>query len=137
MKTKLGLFDVDEEEIIRFPNGLPGFEGLKKFSLVARADTEPIKWLISLEDENIALPVVDPWIVLKDYSFELDEESFEELGRPKKDKTLILVVVNLHSKEVSVNMAAPIVVNLENGVGAQIILDDGKYSVKHVIGTGK
>ncbi len=137
VKTKLGFFDIDEKEIISFPNGLPGFEKLRKFCLVSRADTEPVKWLVSIEDENIALPVVDPWLIMEDYSFDLDEESFEDLGRPDKDKTLVLVVMNLHSEDVSANMAAPIVVNLEKGIGEQVILENGKYSVKYPIGTRK
>ena len=130
-KTKLGIFDIEEEEIIEFENGLPGFENLRKFSLISRADTEPIKWLISLEDERIALPVIDPWLIVEDYSLNLDNETVKTLENPKADRTLVLAVIDLHSKNVSVNLAAPIIVNLDKAIGVQTIIDDARYTVKH------
>ncbi|WP_456400882.1 flagellar assembly protein FliW [Mesoaciditoga sp.] len=136
-KTKLGVLDIDREEIILFKNGMPGFEHLRRFCLVSRADTEPIKWLVSLEDERIALPVVDPWIVISDYSFELNEEILRELENPKKDRVLVLVVMDLHSKDVTVNTLAPIVINLDKGVGEQVILEDERYQVRHPLKSGK
>ena len=136
-KTKLGTFEIDEKEIILFKNGLPGFENLRRFCLISRADTEPIKWLVSLEDERVALPVVDPWIILGDYSFELDKKKKKKLENPTKDRTLVMVVIDLHSENVSANMAAPIVINLDKGVGEQIILEDERYSVRHPLKGGK
>jgi len=136
-KTKLGLLDIDREEIILFKNGIPGFENLRRFCLVSRADTEPIKWLVSLEDENIALPVVDPWMVINDYSFELNEEFLKNLENPKKDRVLVLVVMDLHSQNVTVNMAAPIIINLDKGIGEQVILEDERYQVRHPLNAGK
>jgi flagellar assembly factor FliW len=137
VKTKLGVLDVDKEEIILFKNGLPGFEELRRFCLISRADTEPIKWLVSIEDEHVALPVVDPWIVKSDYSFELDEESQKKLEYPKKDRAMVVVVIDLHSEKVSVNMIAPIVINLDKGIGEQIILEDERYSVRYPLNEGK
>ncbi|WP_036225967.1 flagellar assembly protein FliW [Mesoaciditoga lauensis] len=136
-KTKLGTFEIDEKEIILFKNGLPGFENLRRFCLISRADTEPIKWLVSLEDERVALPVVDPWIILGDYSFELNKETLGKLENPTKDRTLVMVVIDLHSENVSANMAAPIVINLDKGVGEQIILEDERYSIRHPLKGGK
>ena len=137
VKTKLGTFDIDEKEVILFKNGLPGFESLRKFCLISRMDTEPIKWLVSLEDEQVALPVVDPWIVMSDYSIQLDEESLKKLEYPKKDRTLVMVVIDLHSENVSVNMLAPIIINLDKGVGEQVIVEDERYSVRHPLKGGK
>ncbi len=137
VKTKLGTFDIDEKEVILFKNGLPGFESLRKFCLISRMDTEPIKWLVSLEDEQIALPVVDPWIVMSNYSIQLDEESLKKLEYPKKDRTLVMVVIDLHSENVSVNMLAPIIINLDKGVGEQVIVEDERYSVRHPLKGGK
>lgn len=130
-KTKLGILDIEEEEIIEFENGLPGFENLRKFSLISRTDTEPIKWLISLEDGRIALPVIDPWLIVEDYSLNLDNETVKTLENPKADRTLVLAVIDLHSKNVSVNLAAPIIVNLDKAIGVQAIIDDTRYTVKH------
>ncbi len=136
-KTKLGILDIEEEEIVEFGDGLPGFEDLRKFSLISRADTEPIKWLISLENEKIALPVIDPWLIVEDYSLNLDNETMITLENPKAERTLVLAVIDLHSENVSVNLAAPIVVNLDKAIGVQVIIDDARYSVKYPLKSGK
>ncbi len=136
-KTKLGILEIEEEEIIEFKNGLPGFEDLRKFSLISRADTEPIKWLISLEDEKIALPVIDPWLIVENYSLNLDDETVEKLGNPQAGRILILAVIDLHPENVSVNLAAPIIINLDKATGIQMIMDDTRYSVKHPLKSGK
>ncbi len=134
VKTKLGIFDITEKETITFENGIPGFEALKNFSLVSRADTEPIKWLVSIEDENVALPVVDPWLLVSDYSFNLEEEELEMLGGPQKENLLILSVIDLHTENVTVNLMAPIVINLEKAVGIQTVLNDTGYSTRYPVG---
>lgn len=136
-KTKLGILEIEEEEIIEFKNGLPGFEDLRKFSLISRADTEPIKWLISLEDEKTALPVIDPWLIVENYSLNLDDETVEKLGNPQAGRILILAVIDLHPENVSVNLAAPIIINLDKATGIQMIMDDTRYSVKHPLKSGK
>ena len=59
-KTKLGEMDLSEKEIITFEEGIPGFDHLRKFAIVSVARTEPIKWLVSLEDKDVALPIIDP-----------------------------------------------------------------------------
>jgi len=133
VKTKLGFIDVDKEEIINFKNGIPGFEHLKKFSLISRPDTEPVKWLVSLEDEDVALPVVDPWIIVENYSLTLSEEALAELDYPKENRVLVLAVVDLHSENVTVNLLAPVIINLDKAIGAQLILDDARYTTRYPI----
>lgn len=134
VRTKLGILDIGDNETINFHFGIPGFENLKKFSMISRADTEPIKWLVSLEDENVALPIVDPWLILPDYAFDLDDEALEFLGKPLKENLLIMSVIDLHSENVSVNLMAPIVVNIEKALGIQFITNDTGYSAKHPVG---
>ncbi len=136
IKTRLGLIDVDKEEIINFKDGVPGFEHLKKFSLISRPDTEPVKWLVSLEDADVALPVIDPWLIVENFSFDLNEEALEKLENPKKNRVLVLAVVDLHSENVTVNLLAPVVINLDKAIGVQLILDDTRYTTRYPIKTG-
>ncbi len=131
-ETKVGTFDISEENIINFKNGIPGFEDLKKFAVVSLTQTEPIKWLVSLEDKNIGLPIVDPWIVFSDYSINLSQSVLDELGNPKRENILVFCVISL-KEPVTMNLVAPIVINLEKGIGMQIILEGTNYSVREPI----
>jgi len=58
--TRFGRFTVNDEDLIHFPKGIPGFETHKKWAL-AGEDDSPIKWLQSLSDGDVALPVVVPY----------------------------------------------------------------------------
>ena len=66
-----GEIDIDDSKIITFENGIIGFSDLKKFALIFDSEKKNkggISWLQSLEDGNMALPVLDPLIVKPDYS---------------------------------------------------------------------
>lgn len=136
VKTKLGFIDINEEEIINFKKGIPGFEHLRKFSLVSRPDTEPIKWLVSLEDPDVALPVVDPWIIVEDYSLTLEEEALADLDHPQRDRVLVLAVMDLHSENITINLLSPLVINLDKAIGVQLILDNTPYTTRHPVKVG-
>lgn len=131
-ETKVGNFEISDENIINFDSGIPGFETFKKFSIISLIDTEPVKWLASLEDKNLALPIIDPWIAFKDYTINLSESVLQELENPKKENVIVFCVIAL-KPTVTVNLLAPIVVNLEKGMGIQAILSDTNYTTKHPI----
>ncbi|MFY9403029.1 MAG: flagellar assembly protein FliW, partial [Defluviitoga tunisiensis] len=58
--TKLGSVKIDKEKIIEFEYGIPGFENLRKFALLQPESSFPIMWLVSLEDKQVAFPVILP-----------------------------------------------------------------------------
>lgn len=131
-ETKVGIFDISEENIINFNNGIPGFEAFKKFAIISLIETEPVKWLASLEDKNLAMPLIDPWIAFKDYTINLSDSVLKELENPKKENVIVFCVVSL-KPIVTVNLLAPIIVNLEKGIGAQVILSDTDYTTRHPV----
>lgn len=132
--TKLGELELQENEIITFPNGIPGFEHLKRFSVISLTETSPICWLVSLEDDSVALPIIDPWLVVEDYEVNLSEEDVEVLGVEDPSDLVVWVVVTIppgSPEQATVNLKAPVVVNLRNGTGLQVILD--KYELRYPI----
>uniref|UniRef100_A0A7C4W4P2 Flagellar assembly factor FliW n=1 Tax=Fervidobacterium thailandense TaxID=1008305 RepID=A0A7C4W4P2_9BACT len=132
--TKLGELELQENEIITFPNGIPGFEHLKRFSVISLTETNPICWLVSLEDDSVALPIIDPWLVVEDYEVNLSEEDVEVLGVEDPSDLVVWAVVTIppgSPEQATVNLKAPVVVNLRNGTGLQVILD--KYELRYPI----
>jgi len=135
-KTKLGEMDLSEKEIITFEEGIPGFDHLRKFAIVSVARTEPIKWLVSLEDRDVALPIIDPWIVRLDYHVDISEKDVQDLDIEKdEDVSVWCVVVIPKDKpdDATINLLAPIVVNMKNGKAKQIIMETDEYTIKHRI----
>lgn len=135
-KTKLGEMDLSEKEIITFEEGIPGFDHLRKFAIVSVARTEPIKWLVSLEDRDVALPIIDPWIVRLDYHVDIPERDVQDLGIEKNEDVSVWCVVVIPKDkpdDATINLLAPIVVNMKNGKAKQIIMETDEYTIKHRI----
>ena len=83
VKTRVGVNEVDikDEKIIRFINGILGFEDHKKYILLDHPGTDVIKWLQSIEDPNITLPVVNPGYFFKTIALKLMKKIFQTKNR--------------------------------------------------------
>ncbi|WP_346913609.1 flagellar assembly protein FliW [Clostridium sp.] len=121
--------------IITFNNGLPGFESLKTFVLEDIEGSEPFKMLKSTEDENIGFVTIVPFDFKVDYEVKLTEDVINSLKVEAPEDVLILNTVTLNSdvKRITTNLKAPIVINLRNNLGYQMILDRENYSIKHLL----
>lgn len=119
--------------IITFNNGLPGFESLKTYVLEDIDGSEPFKLLKSTEDENIGFVTIVPFDFKVDYEVKLTEAVINSLKIEVPEDVLILNTVTLNSdiKKITTNLKAPIIINLKNNLGYQMILDRENYSIKH------
>lgn len=74
-----------------------------------------ISWLQSIEEPGFALPVIDPLIIKEDYNPHVEHELLKNLGSLTEENTYVLVTVTVPSdvKKLSVNLKAPIVINVE------------------------
>ncbi|WP_343823715.1 flagellar assembly protein FliW [Clostridium subterminale] len=119
--------------IITFNNGLPGFESLKTFVLEDIEGSEPFKMIKSIEDENIGFVTIVPFDFKVDYEVKLTEAVINSLKVEAPEDVLILNTVTLNSdvKKITTNLKAPIIINLKNNLGYQMILDRENYSIKH------
>lgn len=128
-----GEIEYEEKDIITFKKGLPGLEGLKKFILFPVEDNEMFSILHSIEDENTGLVVTSPFNVLNDYEFKLDEEKMKELQIESHENVIVLNTVTLSStvENITINLKAPIIINIKMKLGEQIILDNSNYLIKY------
>lgn len=127
-----GEMQYEENNIIAFNKGIPGFNELKKFILLDLQEYEPFKLLQSLEDDEISLIVTSPYEFLKEYEIKLSEETIKNLKIDSPEQVMILTTVTLNSdpKKITTNLQGPIVINTSNNFGEQIVLDNSKYKVK-------
>lgn len=135
--TKLfGEIEISEEKIITFGNGIIGFSDLKKFTLVYDEENQgaAISWLQSLDEPAFAIPVMNPLLIKESYDPFIDDELLKPLGEitPENSYVLVTVTVPKEIKELSVNLKAPIVINVDEKKGSQIIVEDN-FPVKYLI----
>jgi flagellar assembly factor FliW len=132
--SNFGVIEVEEDKIITFKDGIPGFEQYKKYIEIVNQDKDnPFHWLQCIEDSNLAFVVINPFEVLPDYEFKLDKELINELEikEPSDVKVLSIVVVPEKAENITINLKAPTIINTNSNYGKQYIMDSDKYNVRH------
>lgn len=132
-----GEIEVDESKIITFPSGIIGFPDLQKFLLIHDEEkvNNMISWLQSIDEPAFAMPVVDPLRILDSYNPVVEDELLSDLEELDENEMLVQVTVTVPQdiSKMTVNLAAPIVVNAKNMKAVQIIIDEPGYAVKYPI----
>lgn len=124
----LGEIHYTEQDIIIFEDGIPGFEGNKKFIFLPSGDDEfPFHYLQSIEEADLAFIVTDPFLFEPTYDFEISDTDAKKLGVEGLDDlshVMILSVVNIpeNIEATTMNLMAPILINKEVNKGKQIVL---------------
>lgn len=132
--SRFGEVEVDDKLVFDFIEPILGYDRLKKFVLVDNTPDSPFKWLQSAEDPNVAFPVTFPAYFGINYQFTLPDEKAERLSVTSADNVLSFNIVCIpqgNPQESTVNLLGPIVINIENKKGIQLVLTDTKYTVKH------
>lgn len=139
IKTKcFGDVDVAPEKIIHFENGLMGFEEFKEYTILFDSEkkaNKTIMWLQSVEEQALALPVVDPMIISEVYNPVVEDELLSSVGEFAEDDMLILVTLTVPSDitKMTANYKAPIIINAGTLKGIQLIAENEEYLVKQPV----
>ncbi|HBG5719339.1 TPA: flagellar assembly protein FliW [Clostridioides difficile] len=118
---------------VTLKKGILGFENLKEYELLDIEDNDSLKEFNSTEEEGIGFVVVSPLEIINEYEIVLNQETIEKLEvKSPKDVVLFnIITLGQTFEESTVNMKAPIVINIKTNFGMQIILQDDKYSIRH------
>ena len=117
---------------ILFEKGIPGFESYNYFKISVIEGNEKFYTIISKDDSNIGFISISPFEVKKDYEIDLDDEFIKELDIQNEKDVLVLCIITLGKtlKDSTANLKAPIIINIKNNKGKQLILQDDKYKIK-------
>lgn len=131
--TRFGELQVNKDDILKFQEGLLGFETLKQFFVVDPGDNTLILWLQSIDDAKVAFPIIEPKIFKPDYVAKLLPADMRnvELESISNAKIYSILTIPSNITAMSANLKAPIVINNEKKIARQIVLQDNKLSVKH------
>ena len=143
MKANTRLFgevDIEEVKIITLEKGMIGFPDLKKFTLIFDVEKEKnlIKWLQSMDDPDIAFPVVEPTEIIPEYNPVVNHELLAGLGEVTTENIYVLTTITVpkNIEKMSVNLKAPIVINTDTRKGCQMIVEDDfpvRYQIYHLL----
>lgn len=118
---------------VTLKKGILGFEDLREYELLDIENNDVLKEFNSTEENCIGFIVVSPFEIMNEYEIFLSQETIEKLDIKSPNDIMLFNIITLGStlEESTVNMKAPIVINIKNNFAMQIILPDEEYSIKH------
>ena len=133
--SRFGTIDISEKEIVRFPEGLYGFEKETEFTLLPFNPNieSPMEWLQSLRSRELAFIVTDPFLFVPEYKMVLSDSEMDQLKLESMESVAVRVIVTIpkvHS-EMTANLVAPLVINQKNRLAKQVVLTSAEYDTKH------
>jgi len=132
--SKFGEIEVNKESIFNFVSPIIGFKDLKEYALVDYKPDSPFKWLQSMEDMDLAFPITLCSFFGIDYQFDIPDEEANQLEITSGDDIFVCNIANIPSSNpqgATINMLAPIVINIVNKKAMQIILKNTDFEVRH------
>lgn len=136
--TRFGPVEMDEEKVIIFSRGIPGFENLRRFFILPAGDTEDIQWLQAIDDPAVALLIIDPFKYFRGYCVDIPGSDLQELQIKDSNQALVAAVVTIPGNDpanATANLLAPIIINTGLNKARQVILSDTSYTTRHKLFT--
>ncbi len=119
--SRFGRIDVDAADILRFPSGLPGLEDCREWALLADSSNDALGWLQSTTRVDVALAVVSPRRFVPEYQVRIPRSELSPLSIDDMRQAQVVVIVGQNGRGLTLNLKAPIVINLEGRTGRQVI----------------
>lgn len=135
-QTRLfGEITIEDDKVLEFPNGIIGIEDKHKFAIIYdidRGEDSAIRWIQSMEDPYLALPVIEPYAILDEYNPMIEDALLEVLDSPADEDIVVFLTLIISSDvmKITANLKAPIIVNSRTCKGGQIIVENPDYEAK-------
>ncbi len=131
IKTRdFGEMEIDESTIITVPEGIIGFENVKRYTLISPlGDNMFPMWLQAVDSVEPCFVVYNPTQIYVDYRFEIsdDEQELLKLDESKPYVCLAVAIVPDDYKKTTINLRCPIVLNMKDNIAAQVMLEDYEF----------
>ncbi|MCX8111080.1 MAG: flagellar assembly protein FliW, partial [Syntrophorhabdaceae bacterium] len=107
----------------RLKGRIIGFEEFGEYVLDAPFGEDSPFRVLQCVDHEISFVVVNPYYILEDYSFDIDDQIAEELIEKKDAEATIAVlcIVRPNDKTLYVNLRSPIIVNTARSRFVQVV----------------
>jgi flagellar assembly factor FliW len=127
--VRFGTLDVNKNQVIHFPKGILGFPNERAFVLIEKAEGAQAGYLVSASTPWLAFPVMDAALLAPFYPNPSAQIIAKNAGLACDDVAMLLVMSRQNgSAQLSVNMLAPLVIDMTTRSGAQVMLDSTRYS---------
>jgi flagellar assembly factor FliW len=128
--SRFGAVAIETDDILHFPSGLAGLRDCRHWVLLADAQNDALGWLQSTSRPEIALAVLTPRRFVPDYQVRVSPAELAPLEIENLQDAKVLVIVGRNEWSITLNLRAPLVLNLERRCGRQIVVNND-YPVQY------
>jgi flagellar assembly factor FliW len=132
--TRFGFLTVHPEDILTFPAGILGLEECRRWVLLADGDNDALAWLQSASHAEVAFGVVNPRRYVPEFQLRVSRRDLAPLSLNSLADAEVLAIVGCHDGEMTLNLKAPLVINVERRVGRQVIAE-GDAAMQYTLPT--
>ncbi len=136
----LGAVEVEADRLITACEPLAGFPDCSSYALIehVRKDGSPspsVFWLQAAERPFQAFVVTDPWGIYAEYAPEISDADARDLQLDNFEDARVFAILTVPSAPsgITVNLRAPIVVNMAKRLAKQVVLLNDEYHTRHLV----
>lgn len=127
---RFGEIEFSEDSVIYFPKGTIGFEECRQFLVVDDEAYTPFKGLMSVDEQQVGFPVLDPFIIDSEFGKALPPALIKRLfSSDERIDVFCIVNLNGENNKMTINLKSPIVIDYQLKRGEQIVLDSDDLPV--------
>ena len=130
--ARFGEIDIDETRIFDFALPIIGFNEFKKFIILDINQESMFKWLQSVENPELAFPIVSVFSMNADYSVDIPDNVVEKLKITTAESVLVMNIASIPQENpqgTTLNLLAPLIFNLDEQLAGQVILSGSGYDI--------
>ncbi len=131
-----GRIEISDDDIMTFPEGIPGFEELKRFTLLSIGEDFVNFFLLqSVDRPEISFIVTGMFVIYNGYEVHIEDDDLELLGITSPDTvlTLAIAVIPEDPKDIRVNLKAPVIINVDKKLGKQILQQNESLPIRYYL----
>jgi flagellar assembly factor FliW len=132
--SRFGEIEVQPEQVITFAKRILAFEEYKEFILLPADEKEETSFyfLQSVEDKDVCFFLLDTLSFFPEYDIEIDQTTVNELDIKEPEEVFVSTIITVKGnlQEATTNLKAPLVINVAQKEGKQIVLEQGNYLIK-------
>jgi flagellar assembly factor FliW len=130
---RFGSFEVPAASLLHVPQGLVGFPELHRYVVLDHRPGSPFKWLLSLDDPELAFAVGNPGELVADYDPPLELAARLLETDPGEIAFFVIVTIPPDPTRMTVNLMAPVVVDMRTRRARQIVLDNPRCPPDYLV----
>jgi flagellar assembly factor FliW len=122
--SRFGALQAAPADILQFDEGLIGLSHCRRWVVLADAQNPALAWLQNLDDPDVAVGVVSPRRFVPDYRLRVSPQELDGLGVADLREAQVVAIVSRHAEGLAVNLRAPLVINVAQRRGRQVVAKD-------------